>query len=85
MAQSSQKPCLTAQAGRRDEFFNFIVRVRFSCFFYPRNQDICVHSEHTKHVAERLVQSRLKKVAIDVFSWALLIQNVVFSQIGHLS
>jgi hypothetical protein len=34
----------------------------------PKNQDICVQFEHTKHLADLLAQSNLKKVATEVFS-----------------
>jgi hypothetical protein len=44
-----------------------------------------VHSEHTKQVAERLAQSRPKKLATDVFSCALLEKKVSFLQNGQTS
>jgi hypothetical protein len=34
----------------------------------PKNQDICVQLEHTKHLADLLAQSKLKNVATEVFS-----------------
>jgi hypothetical protein len=44
-----------------------------------------VHSEQTKQVAVRLAQSKLKKVAIEVFNCALLDQKVSLLQTGHLN
>ena len=41
--------------------------------------------EHTKHVADLFAQSKLKKVATDVFNCALRVQNRLFLQIGQLS
>ena len=40
-----------------------------------------MHSEHTKHVADRLAQS---KVAPEVLNCALLVQKVLLSHNGHL-
>jgi hypothetical protein len=51
----------------------------------PKNQVMWVHSEQTKQVALRLAQSRLKKVAMDVFSWARLVQKLALLHTGHLS
>lgn len=51
----------------------------------PKNQEICVQSEQTKHVAVRFAQSKLKKVATEVFNCALLVQKVLLSHIGHLN
>lgn len=45
---------------------------------------MCVQLLHTKHVAERLAQSKLKKVAVAVLSCAFLFQNNVFEQIGQI-
>ena len=50
-----------------------------------KNHEIWVHSEQTKHVAERLAQSSLKNVAIGVFNSGRLLQKVVFEQIGQVS
>ena len=54
-------------------------------YSWPKNQEIWVQSEHTKQVADLLAQSKPKKLATDVFSWALLVQKYVLPQIGHLS
>jgi len=38
--------------------------------YSPKNHEMCVHSEHTKHVALLLAQSKLKNEATAVLSCA---------------
>jgi hypothetical protein len=45
-----------------------VVVSRFNIYRSPKNHDICVQFEHTKQVADLFAQSKLKNVAIDVFS-----------------
>ncbi len=45
---------------------------------------MCVHSEQTKQVALLLAQSKLKKEATAVLSWACLVQNLLLLQIGQV-
>ncbi len=44
---------------------------------------MCVHSEHTKQVAERSIQSKSNNVDTQLFSWAFLLQKNWFAHIGH--
>jgi hypothetical protein len=57
----------------------------FHMYFCPKNQEICVQFEHTKHVAVLFAQSRLKNVANEVFNCALLVQKCLLLQMGHIN
>ena len=61
---------------------NILIFSKFYCKYlklkeiiYPRNQYICVQFEQTKQEALLFVQSKPKKVAIDVFNCAFLNQK----------
>lgn len=53
--------------------------------YSPKNQEIWVQFEHTKQLALRFAQSKLKKVATEVFNCARRVQKKLLLQIGHLN
>jgi hypothetical protein len=65
-----------------DDFCLGLETVMFYCC--PENQEMWVHSEHTKHVAFLFIQSSLKNVAMAVFNSAPLLQKSSLLQTGHL-
>jgi hypothetical protein len=62
-----------------------IKNARTARYYQPRNHEICVQFEQIKQLALLFAQSKLKKVATAVFSWALLVQKRVLLQMGHLN